>query len=194
VSVGDFSICDGSRADIEPLTALYLRSRTAAMPWLVSPHDEPATRWWMEHVVLAAQRVWVAQSSEGVLGFAAVDGHWLEQLYVDPEAQARGVGRALLDAAKGCNPEGLMLHVFARNISARRFYEAARFLLTDQSDGSRNEEREPDCTYTWPGSTPQPRRSAWKPDPLTERQAVHLTRSPPNWEPRPVTGSSGGRG
>jgi len=40
----------------------------------------------MEHVVLAAQRVWVAQSSDRVLGFAALAGHWLEQLYVDPEA------------------------------------------------------------------------------------------------------------
>ena len=68
MSVGGLSIRDGSRADTEPLTTLYLRSRTAAMPWLVSPHDEPAARWWMEHVVLAAQRVWVAQSSDRVLG------------------------------------------------------------------------------------------------------------------------------
>lgn len=124
------------------------------MPWLVSPHDEPATRWWMENVVLAGQRVWVAQSSNGVLGFAAVDGHCLEQLYVDPEAQGRGVGRALLETAKGTNPGGLMLHVFTRNTRARQFYDAAGFLLTDQSDGSRNEEREPDCTYTWPGQHP----------------------------------------
>jgi len=77
-------------------------------------------------------------------------GHWLEQLYVDPGAQAGGVGRALLDAVKDCSPEGLMLHVFTRNVRARRFYQAAGFILTDQSDGSRNEEREPDCTYTWP--------------------------------------------
>jgi len=151
VSVGGLSIRDGSRADTEPLTTLYLRSRTAAMPWLVSPHDEPATRWWMEHVVLAAQRVWVAQSSDRVLGFAALAGHWLEQLYVDPEAQSGGVGRALLDAVKDCSPEGLMLHVFTRNVRARRFYQATGFILTDTSDGSRNEEREPDCTYTWPG-------------------------------------------
>ena len=151
MSVSNFIIRDGSRTDDEPLTALYLRSRTAAMPWLVSPHDEPGTRWWIEHVVLAKQRVWVAQSSEGPLGFAALAGRWLEQLDVDPEAQARGVGRALLDAAKAHNPEGLTLHVFTRNIRARRFYEAAGFLLTDQNDGSGNEEREPDCTYTWPG-------------------------------------------
>jgi len=149
VSGGGLSIRDGSRADTEPLTTLYLRSRAAAMPWLVSPHDEPATRWWMEHIVLTAQRVWVAQSNDRVLSFAAVDGHWLEQLYVGPEAQAGGVGRALLDTVKESSPAGLMLHVFTRNVRARRFYEAAGFMLTEQSDGSRNEEREPDCTYTW---------------------------------------------
>jgi len=44
-----------------------------------------------------------------------------------------------------------MLHVFTRNVRARRFYQAAGFILTDTSDGSRNEEREPDCTYTWAG-------------------------------------------
>jgi len=125
VSGGGLSIRDGSRADTEPLTTLYLRSRAAAMPWLLSPHDEPATRWWMEHIVLTAQRVWVAQSNDRVLGFAAVDGHWLEQLYVGPEAQAGGVGRALLDTVKESSPAGLMLHVFTRNVRARRFYEAA---------------------------------------------------------------------
>lgn len=150
MSAGGLSIRDGSRADAEPLTTLYLRSRAAAMPWLVSPHDEPATRWWMQHVVLAAQRVWVAQSRDRVLGFAAVDGHWLEQLYVDPVAQSCGAGRALLDTVKESSPAGLMLHVFTRNARARRFYESAGFILTEQSDGSRNEEREPDSTYTWP--------------------------------------------
>ncbi|MCA1670755.1 MAG: hypothetical protein LC799_00630 [Actinobacteria bacterium] len=49
-------------------------------------------------------------------------------------------------------PDGLFLHVFTRNDRARRFYEAAGFTLTAQSDGSRNEEHEPDCTYTWSAS------------------------------------------
>lgn len=149
MSAGELVIRNGSRADGEPLTALYLRSRTPAMPWLARPHDEAATRWWMEHVVLAERRVWVAQSGDRLLGFAAMEGQWLEQLYVDPEAQGRGVGRALLDAAKEASPGGLLLHVFTRNVRARRFYEAAGFVLTEQSDGRRNEEREPDCTYAW---------------------------------------------
>ncbi|MQA33563.1 GNAT family N-acetyltransferase [Modestobacter roseus] len=119
------------------------------MPWLASPHDEAATRWWMAHVVLAGQRVRVALDGGRVVGFAAVDGDWLAQLYVDPDHQGAGVGRALLDDAVRARPEGLSLRVFQRNIRARHFYEAAGFTLVDEDDGSRNEEREADCTYTW---------------------------------------------
>lgn len=142
----------GAPADAAPLAALYLRSRTAAMPWLVSPHDEAATLWWMEHVVLTEQCVTVAQAGDRLLGFAAVDGQWLEQLYIEPEAQGSGVGQALLGAVKEARPGGFQLRVFTRNARARRFYEAAGFRLTEQSDGSRNEEHEPDCTYIWPAS------------------------------------------
>jgi len=144
----------GSQRDADPLTALYLRSRTLAMPWLISPHDEAATRWWMEHVVLATQRVWTAHLGDQLVGFAAVHGRWLEQLYVDPVSQGRGAGRALLEAAKQASPGGLRLHVFTRNVRARRFYQFAGFVLVEQSDGSTNDEHEPDCTYTWPAPDP----------------------------------------
>ncbi len=55
----------------------------------------------------------------------------------------------LLEDAKRVSPGGLSLHVFSRNEHARRFYEAAGFVLVEQSDGSGKEELEPDCTYTW---------------------------------------------
>lgn len=119
------------------------------MPWLVSPHDEASTRWWMEHVLLAEQCVRVASDGNRILGFAALAGTWLEQLYVGPDDQGQGVGRALLEDAKRLRPGGLQLHVFTRNAAARRFYEAHGFCLVEQSDGRGNEEQEPDCTYTW---------------------------------------------
>lgn len=143
---------DGVRGDAEQLTDMFRRSRTVAIPWLVSPHDEASTRWWMEHVVLAGQHVRVAYN-ERPLGFAVVDGDWLEHLYVDPEHQGRGVGRRLLEDAQRASTGRLALHVFTRNQRARYFYEVAGFVLGDQSDGSDNEEREPDCTYTWTAST-----------------------------------------
>ena len=140
---------DAVTHDADDLTGLFLRSRARAMPWLVSPHDERSTRWWVQHVLLAEQDVRVAVDGSRLLGFAAVSGGWLEQLYVDPDHQGRGLGRALLDDAKRLRPGGLRLHVFTRNAPARRFYESAGFVLVGQSDGHRNEEQEPDCTYAW---------------------------------------------
>jgi ribosomal protein S18 acetylase RimI-like enzyme len=122
------------------------------MPWLPVLHGEGETREWMAGV-LESQQVVVAERSGRPVGFAAVDGEWLEQLYVEPEAFGTGVGRRLLDAVKTDRPAGLSLYVFARNERARRFYEAAGFVLVGESDGSGNEESEPDCTYSWPGDS-----------------------------------------
>jgi len=157
VTVGRESrLRDAAPDDADELTALLLRSRARAMPWLASPHDGPSTRWWVQHVLLADQHVRVADDGRQLLGFAAVHGTWLEQLYVDPDHQGRGVGRALLEDAERRRPDGLRLHVFTRNTRARRFYEAAGFVLVGQSDGRGNEEQEPDCTYAW---TPRPART-----------------------------------
>lgn len=146
----DVGLRDGTAADADRLTGLFLRARATAMPWLAVVHTAEETRRWVEHVVLAGPRVRVADDGGGPLGFAAVEGSWLEHLYVDPGAQGRGVGRALLEDALRAVPGPVSLHVFARNARARRFYEAAGFVLTAQGDGSGNEEREPDCTYTRP--------------------------------------------
>jgi len=80
-----FMLRDGVRNDADQLTALLLRTRAKAMPWLRSPHGEHSTRWWMKHVVLAEQRVRVAAAGTRLLGFAAANRDWLEQLWVNPE-------------------------------------------------------------------------------------------------------------
>jgi putative acetyltransferase len=142
----------GRIEDADVLAAIHIRSRAAAMPWLPVLHDEAETRSWMRDVVLAHQQVLVAERDGRPVGFAAVEGDWLEQLYVEPEALGTGVGRRLLDAVKAEHPGGLALYVFARNSRARRFYEAAGLVVSAEGDGSGNEEGQPDCTYVWPGS------------------------------------------
>jgi ribosomal protein S18 acetylase RimI-like enzyme len=47
----------------------------------------------------------------------------LDQLFVAPQAQGRGVGRMLLDFAKDRLPNGLWLRTAADNVRACRFYE-----------------------------------------------------------------------
>jgi GNAT superfamily N-acetyltransferase len=81
-------------------------------------------------------------------GIIAFRSDWIDQLYVLPEVQGRGVGSELLKVAKRAF-DCLQLWTFQRNLGARRFYEARGFELVEETDGARNEEKEPDARYLW---------------------------------------------
>jgi GNAT superfamily N-acetyltransferase len=84
-----------------------------------------------------------------VLGFMALDGDELDQLYLRPGYYRQGIGSRLLALAKRESPGRQRLYTFQRNARARAFYEAHRFRAVDLNDGSRNEESEPDVQYEW---------------------------------------------
>lgn len=119
-----------------------------AMPWLVGLHSPDEDRWFYRERVFAACRAWGRFDDDVLSGIIAFSEGWVEQLYVLPTAQGRGVGTQLLDVAKGAC-ERLELWTFQRNAPARRFYEARGFTQVEQSDGTRNEEKEPDVRYLW---------------------------------------------
>lgn len=148
--------------DVDAVTGVFLASRAAAMPYLPRLHDDGQIRAWIAHVVLPGCVTWVFECPEtgAVLGFAALDGDVLEHLYLRPDARRQGIGTALLEQARRASPSGLRLHVFTRNTDARAFYERHGFRAVDESDGSRNEENEPDMTYVWPGPGTGARGSA----------------------------------
>jgi GNAT superfamily N-acetyltransferase len=81
-----------------------------------------------------------------------IDGDSLRDLYVRPDWQGRGIGRALLDKAKALNSRRLTLWTFERNANARAFYEAMGFCVIGRTDG-RNDENEPDVRYAWRGAS-----------------------------------------
>lgn len=99
--------------------------------------------------VIAEQEVWVHEGAGGIDGFAALEATLLTGLYVDPSRLRQGIGSALLEHAKMRRPAGLQLWVFQRNAGARWFYERHGFSLVELTDGSTNEEREPDALYEW---------------------------------------------
>jgi GNAT superfamily N-acetyltransferase len=119
-----------------------------AMPWLVGLHTPDEDRWFYRERVFPACRVWGCFVGDELNGIIAFRDGWIEQLYVHPGAQGRGIGTGLLDIAKGAN-ERLALWTFQRNARARLFYEARGFTLAEQTDGTRNEEKEPDARYVW---------------------------------------------
>jgi putative acetyltransferase len=135
--------------DAAALADVHLDSRREAMPWLPMLHSRvDAVAYFAGHVLLHEQ-VFVAELDQIIVGFIAMDGGHVDHLYVAPTYQHRGIGHQLLDMVKTLHPDGLRLWTFQRNARARQFYEARGFIASEFTDGSRNEEREPDVLYTW---------------------------------------------
>lgn len=119
-----------------------------AMPSLIGFHTPDEYLWFYRERVFSTCRIWGRFNNDELSGIIALNGGWIEQLYVLPSAHGRGIGTELLEVAKGAQ-ERLELWTFQRNASARRFYEARGFVVAEETDGTRNEEREPDARYVW---------------------------------------------
>jgi ribosomal protein S18 acetylase RimI-like enzyme len=124
------------------------RTWTTSLSFLPVLHTEAEDRRFYREHVFKTCAVTVVDDAARILGFIAHRQGWIEQLYVDPDSQGRGIGRALVAEAKR-DRESLRLWVFQRNRRAIAFYEALGFRLVELTDGSRNEEREPDALYEW---------------------------------------------
>jgi putative acetyltransferase len=157
--------------DAVPIADLMRSSKSIAMPWLAVPHTAEEDRNWVATVLLPEQDVWLAIPADGngengtpaagidgdtnedpvnrIAGVLALTPGHLEQLYIATDRQGAGIGRLLVDHAKRLHPGGLELWVFQRNARARRFYEAAGFVLAGLTDGATTDEHEPDARYVW---------------------------------------------
>ncbi len=130
--------------------ARILRAALAAFDWMPQLHTPDEDLGFVRHVLLAEQHVTVATVEYNIVGFAAVDGDWLTQLYVDPAWAGRGIGSQLLRHVTA-KMTHVKLHCFRANEGARRFYERHGFVAEAFGDGSANEEGLPDILYARPG-------------------------------------------
>ena len=112
-------------------------------------HTKEEDRSWVREVMVPGHEIWVAEIGGDVVGFAALHEDLLGHLYVHPGAQRQGVGATLLDVVKRERPEGFRLWTFQRNEGARRFYERHGCRLVELTDGTGNEQQEPDVLYAW---------------------------------------------
>jgi GNAT superfamily N-acetyltransferase len=100
-------------------------------------------------VVVPFRETWVADAGGTVVGVMVVKGDELSQLYLEPDWRGRGIGDLFVGLAKERSPRGLTLWTFQVNKPAHRFYERHGFVAVEYTDGSGNEEREPDVRYVW---------------------------------------------
>ena len=136
-----------SRDDMDEAAQVHRTAFDDRLPWLAGLHTPEEDRAFFRKQVFAQCDVWGAIDG-GLVGFIACRREWIDQFYVLPARQGQGVGDALLTIAKDAF-SGLQLWTFQRNAPTRRFYERRGFTAVEESDGSRNEEREPDILYRW---------------------------------------------
>ncbi|MEZ2127365.1 MULTISPECIES: N-acetyltransferase family protein [unclassified Sinorhizobium] len=133
-------------ADMPAAARVHRASFDERLPWLMGLHTpEEDQHFWSEHVFHDCE-VWGAAANDLLLGVIAFRRDWIDQLYVLPAAQGRGIGSRLLEVARSASPQ-LFLWTFQRNDRARRFYEAHGFVAMRETDGAENAENEPDILY-----------------------------------------------
>jgi len=125
------------------------QSARGQMTYLPHLHTEEDTRKFIYGLVDNGT-VYVAKNEKDVLGFIEVSNNFINHLYISPNYQGHGVGKKLLDFAKGKNPDGLSLWVFEENDGAIKFYEREGFKLMEKREiNPDNEEHLPDRKYFW---------------------------------------------
>jgi GNAT superfamily N-acetyltransferase len=145
------SVRQATADDAQAIADLYTDARVHAVPQM-----PPALHTNAEDRAYVARRMdepevtmWVAERDRELLGFATCTPTWLDSLYVRPDLTGQGLGGLLLDVVEATHPDGYELWVFVSNVGARRFYERRGLVEVERTDGSGNEEKEPDIRMEW---------------------------------------------
>jgi GNAT superfamily N-acetyltransferase len=128
----------------------------AVIPLVPPPiHSPDEDLEWVSGRLIPSGEVWLAEREAELVGVLVLSPGWVEQLYVAPGRTRAGIGSQLVRFAQQRQPAGLQLWTFQSNDPARLFYARHGFVEVEQTDGSGNEERQPDVRLVWPGS-PRP--------------------------------------
>ncbi|WP_342360242.1 GNAT family N-acetyltransferase [Terrarubrum flagellatum] len=134
--------------DMDDAARVHRISFDERLPWLAGLHTPDEDRAYFRERLFQQCELWGAFAAHDLIGIIAFREGWIDQLYVLPAHHGRGVGSALLTQARATHAE-LQLWTFQKNLAARRFYETRGFTAIEETDGSANEEREPDVRYVW---------------------------------------------
>jgi putative acetyltransferase len=137
----------GTSDDADAIAELFRRS-FGTLTFLPTLHTREEDRSYFA-LVVDDQEFWVAEEDDRLQGFAALGEDMLNHLYVEPAERGRGIGTALFERACERRSDGFRLWTFQQNAAARRFYERLGCRAVTFTDGSGNEEKEPDVLYEW---------------------------------------------
>ena len=138
-----------TEADAPGIAVTLRQAFRVSLPFLPELHSPEEDLWFVREVMLVKDEVWVVEAGGGAIaGFIGFREGWIDHLYVHPDWQGRGLGPELLSKPLQYR-QTRRLWTFQKNTRARAFYEARGFKLIELTDGSGNEEKEPDALYEW---------------------------------------------
>ncbi|MDO6708328.1 N-acetyltransferase [Photobacterium sp. 1_MG-2023] len=127
-------------SDMEPVLNIWLTASLKA-------HDFIAAEYWQSQVenmrtmYIPASEVYVYEHNDQVKGFYALYETMLAAIFVAPDAQGQGLGKALMAHAKA-QRASLTLNVYQRNENSYRFYRSQGFQVTSESTDEHTGEAE----------------------------------------------------
>lgn len=136
--------------DFDDVTRLWFEAEKVAMPKLMKRmrHTLEDAREYFLRAVVAEDQIWVYELNGVPLGFLAIQGDFIDRLYVDPDHHRQGIGKALLMKARQLLPKHMWLYTHVANKMARSFYEKNGF-VAEKFGVSPEPESEPDVEYHW---------------------------------------------
>jgi GNAT superfamily N-acetyltransferase len=99
-------------------------------------------------VIRAKNALWVGTLDERIVAYLAMNGSYLDRLYVDPGEWRQGWGTRFIELAKTLSPQGLELPTHQANSAARALYEKHGFTAV-KFGTSPPPESAPDVEYHW---------------------------------------------
>lgn len=138
--------------DFAAVTQLWFEAMQIAMPGLEARmgHTLEDARTFFLRSVLRENRLWVYETDGAPRGYLALNGEFIDRLYVHPAHHRHGIGQALLNHARTLSPKHLWLYTHVANKMARNFYEKNGF-VAERFGISPAPESEPDVEYHWRG-------------------------------------------
>jgi ribosomal protein S18 acetylase RimI-like enzyme len=145
-----FLIREYQPADFDAVTILWRIASEKNLPDFqrAKGHFFYEDRDFFRHHILTGNTVWVAEMDGRPVAFMAMHDDFIDHLYVDPDYQNRGIGKALLEHARRLSPEHVWLYTLQINVKARAFYEKNGF-IAEKLGISPPPENEPDVEYHW---------------------------------------------
>lgn len=114
-------------SDLDDLLQVWTAASSIAHSFL-SEEFQKQELYNIPNVYLPNAETWVWEVDGRVLGFMALIGREVGALFVDPDSQRSGIGRALVDKAKELRGT-LEVEVFEKNEIGRAFYDGYGFEL-----------------------------------------------------------------